>query len=74
MRHLFWHGKAYDLPKSERLFHKKIIENMLFQYDNCVVYRELLERKGYGMSHAPIGMAHDGEYPLRRYTKIVEVE
>lgn len=27
-----------------------------------------------GMSHAPIGMAHDGEYPLRRYTKIVEVE
>ena len=47
---------------------------MLFQYDNCVVYRELLERKGYGMSHAPIGMAHDGEYPLRRYTKIVEVE
>ena len=27
-----------------------------------------------GMSRAPIGMAHDGEYPLRRYTKIVEVE
>ena len=47
MRYLFWHGKAYDLSKSEGLFHKKMIENMLFQYDNCVEYRELLERKGF---------------------------
>lgn len=29
---------------------------------------------GGDMSHAVLGAAHDGEYPLRRYSRIVEIE
>ncbi len=47
MASLFWHNKPYDVEKTDKLFYKKIKENMLFQYRNCQEYRKLIEDKGW---------------------------
>lgn len=39
MKNLYWNGNAYDLENTEKLFVDKMIENMLFQYENCEEYR-----------------------------------
>ncbi len=44
---LFWHGKPYDLEKTESLFLNKMKENMVFQFQNCEGYRKLLEHRGW---------------------------
>lgn len=48
MRSIFWHKNPYDLEKTENLFLEKMIENMLFHYENCQEYRELVEGLGFG--------------------------
>lgn len=47
MKNLFWYKDPYDLNHTENCFKEKMIENMLFQYDNCEEYRMLLKRKGF---------------------------
>lgn len=47
MRSIFWHKNPYDLEKSEVLFRKKMIDNMLFQYANCKEYQELMNARGF---------------------------
>lgn len=47
MASLFWHSKPYNVEKTDKLFHKKMKENMLFQYRNCPQYRQLIENRGW---------------------------
>ena len=47
MAYLFWHKNPYDIQGTERLFMKKVRENMLFHFENCKEYRDILERKGW---------------------------
>lgn len=47
MASLFWHSKPYDVAKTDKLFYKKMKENMFFQYRNCPEYRQLMEHKGW---------------------------
>ncbi|MBQ2803532.1 MAG: acyl-protein synthetase [Lachnospiraceae bacterium] len=47
MKSLFWHKKPYDMKKTEALFLKKMRENMLFQYENCAEYREIVGQRGF---------------------------
>ena len=47
MAYLFWHKNPYDIQDTERLFMKKVRENMLFHFENCKEYRDILERKGW---------------------------
>jgi len=44
---LFWSGNPYDLENTDALFLQKMRENMLFHFQNCKEYRELLERLGW---------------------------
>lgn len=47
MASLFWHSKPYDIKNTDKLFHKKMKANMLFQYHNCPEYRQLIETMGW---------------------------
>lgn len=47
MRNLFWRRNPYDIQGTDAVFLEKVIENALFQYDNCGEYRQLLEQRGF---------------------------
>ncbi len=47
MASLFWHLKPYDFDKTDKLFRKKMKDNMLFQYHHCPEYRQLIENMGW---------------------------
>lgn len=51
MASLFWYSKPYNMVKTDKLFHKKMKENMLFQYRNCPQYRQLIESRGWNEEH-----------------------
>lgn len=44
---LFWHSKPYNIEGTDKLFMKKVRENMQFHFENCKEYRDILERKGW---------------------------
>lgn len=46
MGNLFWRRNPYDIQGTDAVFLEKVIENALFQYDNCGEYRQLLEQRG----------------------------
>ena len=47
MNNLFWRRDPYDIEGTESLFLQRVIENALFQYDNCEEYRRLLSGRGF---------------------------
>lgn len=47
MNPLFWGKDPYDLENTGELFLQQVIENALFQYENCEEYRRLLLTKGF---------------------------
>lgn len=47
MASLFWGKRPYDIQGTDTIFLNKIKENMLFQYQNCMEYRNLIESKGW---------------------------
>ena len=63
MASLFWHSKPYDTKKTDKLFVKKVKQNMLFQYKNCTLYRELIEAKGWNEQRI-IGLQNVEEIPF----------
>lgn len=46
-KRLFWGRKPYDTERAEKIFLHRMKENMLFQFQNCEEYRELLEHLGW---------------------------
>ena len=47
MKSLFWHRNPYDLKHTDMLFLQKVISNAVFQFDNCMLYRSLLIKRGF---------------------------
>lgn len=47
MNNLFWRRDPYDIEGTKSLFLQRVIENALFQYDNCEEYRRLLSGRGF---------------------------
>lgn len=47
MSSLFWHNNPYDRERTDKLFRKAVCTNMLFHFQHCTEYRNILERKGF---------------------------
>ena len=70
MKSLFWHRNPYDLKHTDMLFLQKVISNAVFQFDNCMLYRSLLIKRGFTREKL-LSISSPAELDVKKYGVIV---